>query len=130
MFSTYLRKMCFIIINLTPFLFLLETAFASYTSNEALLRMKQFAKSGKIPTYVIEQGTYKYIEGYSAVRIKGRNVFMRSQPQKRARIITKISNVELDYLGEWTHPKNGEKWFCVKKKTSDEIGWIYGQYIY
>ena len=103
-----------------------ENAFA-YTSSEAFSRMLRLKEQGKIPAYVVERGTYKYIEGNIVAQVKGKNVFMRSQPQKNARIITKLSNTDLEYLGEWTHPKNSERWVCVK--TKGEIGWIYGQYI-
>ena len=54
---------------------------------------------------------------------------MRSQPLRNARVITKWTNTELEYLGEWTHPKNGERWICVRRDAYSEIGWIFGQYI-
>ena len=100
-----------------------------YTSSEAFSRMIQLKEQGKIPAYVVERGTYKYVEGNNSVRVTGKNVFMRSQPQRNARIINKISYSDLEYLGEWTHPTNGERWFCVRKNAYSEIGWIYGQYV-
>ena len=112
-------------IVLIPF----STAFATYTNNEAFSKMLKLKEQGKIPAYVVERGTYKYVQDNSVAYVNGKNVFMRSQPQKDARVITKLSNTDLEYLGEWTHPKNGEKWICVREKESNEIGWIYGKYI-
>ena len=119
---------CFIIYFFVSLLFV-SSAFATHSSNEAFSRMLQLKEQGKIPAYVVERGQYKYIEGNSVAHVKGKNVFMRSQPQKKARIITKLTNIDLEYLGEWTHPQNAEKWICVREKMSDKIGWIYGQYI-
>ena len=110
-------------------LLLLGTTFAAYTNSEAFSRMQQLAKEGKVPLHVIEQGKYKYVEGTRAARVTGKNVFMRSQPSRTARIITKLNDVELNYLGEWTHPKNGERWVCVRKYASIDVGWVYGKYI-
>ena len=107
-------------------LILYRTAFATYSSSEAFSRMLQLKEQGKIPAYVVERGTYKYVEGNDAVRVTGKNVFMRSQPQRNARIINKLSYTNLEYLGEWTHPTNGERWVCVRK---GEVGWVYGQYV-
>jgi len=109
------------------FLLLYRTAFATHSSSEAFSRMLQLKEQGKIPGYVVERGKYKYITGNNVAHVKGKNVFMRSQPQKKSRIINKLSYTDLEYLGEWTHPNNGERWVCVRK--NDEIGWIYGQYI-
>ena len=81
-------------------LFLFSTAFAQMSSLDAFSRILQLREQGKIPAYVVERGTYKYFDNIRAAYVNGRNVFMRSQPQKVARIITKLSNVELDYLGE------------------------------
>lgn len=122
-----MKRIYLIIVYIVLFLF--GTAFAQTSSREAFSRMFQLREQGKIPAYVIERGTYKYFDNIRVAYVKGKNVFMRSQPQKIARIVTKLSNVELEYLGEWTHPISGEKWICVKRKTYDEIGWIYGEYI-
>ena len=121
-----MKKICLIIIFIIVSL-PLGTAFATYTSSGAFSRMLQLKEQGKIPAYVVEQGTYKYADGISTARVTGTNVFMRSQPRKEARVITKLSNTNLEYLGEWTHPQNSERWVCVKRKG--EVGWIYGQYI-
>ena len=107
-------------------LFLSEVAYA-ISSTEALSMMQRLQEQGKVPAYVLEQGTYKFTEGVHTAHVKGKNVFMRSQPLKNARIITKLTHVDLDYLGEWEHPKNGERWICVRR--NGEIGWIYGRYV-
>ena len=127
-----MKKVCLIIVVIMLFLFvlLLDVAFATYTSSEAYSRILKLKEQGKIPAYVVEQGTYKYVEGNSVVRVKGNNVNMRSQPKVDSRRITRWSiNTELEYLGEWTHPRNGERWVCVRKNVSSEIGWILGRYI-
>ena len=106
---------------------LLDIAYAATSSTEALSMMQQLQEQGKVPAYVLEQGTYKYVAEIRTVHVKGKNVFMRSQPLKNARIITKLTHADLEYLGEWRHPKSGERWVCVRRNS--EVGWIYGQYI-
>ena len=106
-----------------------EIAYSATSSTEAFSKMQRLKEQGKVPAYVLEQGAYKYVEGVHTAHVQGKNVRMRSQPLNNARVITQLTYVDLEYLGEWTHPKNGEKWICVKRKTSDEIGWIYAQYI-
>ena len=106
---------------------LLDIAYAATSSTEAISIMQQLQEQGKVPAYVLEQGKYKYLEGIRTVHVKGKNVFMRSQPLKNARIITKLTHVDLEYLGEWRHPKSGERWVCVRRNS--EVGWIYGKYI-
>ena len=107
-------------------LFLSGVAYA-ISSTEALSMMQHLQEQGKVPAYVLEQGTYKYTEGIRTAHVKGKNVFMRSQPLKNARIIARLTHADLEYLGEWKHPKNGERWVCVRRNS--EIGWIYGQYV-
>lgn len=103
----------------------------AYTSNDALIKMQKLAEKRKIPAYVIERGAYKYTEGNNAVYIVGKNVFMRSQPNTKARIISKLNTnftEYLTYLGEWKHPDTGERWVCVRSSSS-EVGWVYGKYV-
>lgn len=131
-----MKKICLTIVVIALLLaglLLNNTALAastSYTSNEAYSRILKLKEQGRIPAYVVEKGKYKYIEGTRAARVKGANVNMRSQPKIESRRITRFNvNTELEYLGEWTHPKNGERWVCVRKNASSEVGWIFGKYI-
>lgn len=103
------------------------TAYANTSTSEALSRMQRLKEQNKVPAYVLEKGKYTYTKDIRIAHVQGKNVFMRSQPLRKARIITKLTHVNLEYLGEWTHPNNGERWVCVQRKG--EIGWIYGQYI-
>ena len=130
-----MKKICLTIVVIALLLagLLPDTALAastSSTSDEAYSRILKLKEQGKIPAYVVEKGKYKYIEGTRVARVKGANVNMRSQPKIDSRRITRFNvNTELEYLGEWTHPKNGERWVCVRKNSSNEIGWIFGKYI-
>lgn len=133
-----MKKICLVIVVIVLLLAgslpnTISTASAAstiYTSNEAYSRILKLKEQGKIPAYVLEKGKYKYIEGTRAARVKGANVNMRSQPKIDSRRITRFNvNTELEYLGEWTHPKNGERWVCVRKNSSSEVGWILGKYI-
>ena len=120
----------FIIVALVTVLCSLEAADVAYSaisSTEALSRMQRLQEQDKVPAYVLEQGIYKYTEGVRVAHVQGKNVFMRSQPLKNARIVTKLTHVDLEYLGEWKNPKNGERWLCVTR--NGKIGWIYGQYV-
>lgn len=117
----------FLIVALITVFYSLDIALAAISSSETLSSMQRLQEQNKIPAYVLEQGSYKYTEGIHTAHVKGKNVFMRSQPLKDARIIAKLTHTDLEYLGEWTHPKNGERWVCVRR--NGEIGWIYGQYI-
>ena len=102
-----------------------------YSFDEALSRMQKLAEQKKIPAYILERGQYKYTKGNNAAYVVGENVFLRSQPNTKARIITKANiktTTYVTYLGEWKHPSTGEIWVCIKN-SSDEIGWIFGKYI-
>ena len=102
-----------------------------YTSNEAITRMQTLINQGKVPSYVLEKGYYRYIEGNNMAYVIGEKVFMRSQPNTQARILKKTNTnttTYLTYLGEWKHPKTGNRWVCVRNPLG-EIGWIFGQYI-
>lgn len=115
-----------------------------YTQESALSDVKAMTKSGKLPSYIVEKGTYKYTPGINAV-IPSENVRLRSQPSTSARVITTIKAgynkgksyipPEIsDYLGEWTSPKS-EKWVLVNyrpsltsKEDEKKLGWIHGDY--
>ena len=73
---------------------LLDIAYAATSSTEALSMMQQLQEQGKVPAYVLEQGTYKYVAEIRTVHVKGKNVFMRSQPLKNARIITIVTTLQ------------------------------------
>ena len=103
----------------------------SYTVDEALSRMQKLAEQKKIPAYILERGQYKYAKDNNAAYVIGENVFLRSQPNTKARIVTKLNTTittYVSYLGEWRHPNTGDKWFCVKTPSGD-VGWIFGRYI-
>lgn len=115
-----------------------------YTQESALAEIKAMTKSGTLPAYIAEKGTYKYTAGINAV-IPSENVRLRSQPSTSAKIITTIKAglkqgkkyipPEIsDYLGEWTSPQS-EKWVLVNyrpnltaKADEKKLGWIHGDY--
>lgn len=102
-----------------------------YTRNEAFARMQKFVEGKKVQPYVVERGTYKYSEGNNAAYIVGEKVFMRSQPNTKAKILIKTNTnttTYVTYLGEWIHPQTNERWTCVKN-ASGTIGWIFGKYV-
>ena len=92
--------------------------------------MQKMVEQKKVQSYILERGQYRYVEGNNAAYVFGENVFMRSQPNTDANIITKLNTkttTYLTYLGEWKHPKYGERWVCVRN-SSGKIGWIFGKY--
>ena len=102
-----------------------------YTANEALSRMQKMIEQKKVQSYILERGQYRYVEGNNTAYVVGENVFMRSQPNTDANIITKLNTkttTYLTYLGEWKHPKSGERWVCVRN-SAGKIGWIFGKYV-
>ena len=81
-------------------------------SNPDFDRADMLVAQGKIPMYVRDKGIFVYNSKMKMVRVTGKNVRLRSQPNVNANVIDR-SNYgwwgSIEYLGEWTHP-NGDKW--------------------
>ena len=75
-------------------------------------RADMLVAQGKIPMYVRDKGKFVYNPQMKMVRVMGKNVRLRSQPNVKANVIDRSNYGEwgtIEYLGEWTHP-SGEKW--------------------
>ncbi|MBR1486873.1 MAG: hypothetical protein IJ597_06425, partial [Synergistaceae bacterium] len=90
---------------------------------------------GKIPMYVRDKGKFIYNPDYFKIRVTGRNVNLRSQPNTKSSVVAQLSyDADLErlprYLGEWTHP-NGERWVLGEYRTDNweaKTVWIFGNY--
>ncbi|MBR0150854.1 MAG: hypothetical protein IJP89_05785 [Synergistaceae bacterium] len=116
-----------------------------FTQEKALTEIKSLVKSGKLPSYITEKGSYKYASGTNSA-VPTENVRLRSQPNTDAKVIKVIKGgvrsganytppEVCDYMGEWTNPQ-GERWVLVnyrpnltQKASEKKMGWIFGDYV-
>lgn len=89
---------------------------------------------GKISMYVRDKGTFIYNPEISVIKINGKNVNLRSQPNTKSNVVAQHkgdSDVDVDlpyYLGEWIHP-NGDRWVVGEFDGGEsQIVWIFGKY--
>ena len=113
--------------------------YKKYDEQYVIENIQQTIKRYKtIPAYVLEKGSFNYIENHNNLIIKGTKVNFRSQPNKQARIIRQLrtnEDIDLDcfllYYGDWTSPK-GEHWILgydiFSKKATRSPGWVYADF--
>ena len=96
-------------------------------SSPELERIEQEVKSGKIPAYIFERGSFIINPDAKNIRVTGTHVRLRSEPSTSSKIWrTTNKGMTLEYYGEWTSPAN-DTWILTRHDKNN-YGWISGKY--